>query len=49
LQLEPNEVRRRNFVRPEDFPWDVGLTFQDGAPTRYDSGNYHAGLTWPSK
>ena len=42
-------MRRRNFVRPEDFPWDVGLTFQDGAPTRYDSGNYHAGLTWPSK
>jgi len=44
LELEPNEVRRRNFVRPEDFPWDVGLTFQDGAPTRYDSGNYQAGL-----
>jgi aerobic carbon-monoxide dehydrogenase large subunit len=44
LELAPNEVRRRNFVRPEDFPWDVGLTFQDGAPTRYDSGNYRAGL-----
>jgi carbon-monoxide dehydrogenase large subunit len=44
LQLEPNEVRRRNFVQPEDFPWDVGLPFQDGAPTRYDSGNYPAGL-----
>jgi aerobic carbon-monoxide dehydrogenase large subunit len=44
LRLEPNEVRRRNFVQPSDFPWDVGLTFQDGAPTRYDSGNYPAGL-----
>jgi carbon-monoxide dehydrogenase large subunit len=44
LQLEPNEVRRRNFLQPEDFPWDVGLTFQDGAPTRYDSGSYPAGL-----
>ncbi len=44
LALEPNEVRRRNFVQPDDFPWDVGLTFQDGAPTRYDSGNYPAGL-----
>jgi carbon-monoxide dehydrogenase large subunit len=44
LGLEPNEVRRRNFVQPEDFPWDVGLTFQDGAPTKYDSGNYPAGL-----
>jgi carbon-monoxide dehydrogenase large subunit len=45
LGLEPNEVRRRNFVQPEDFPWDVGLPFQDGAPTRYDSGNYPAALT----
>ncbi|MDQ3809185.1 MAG: xanthine dehydrogenase family protein molybdopterin-binding subunit, partial [Chloroflexota bacterium] len=44
LGLPPNEVRRRNFVRPDDFPWDVGLPFQDGAPTRYDSGNYEAGL-----
>jgi carbon-monoxide dehydrogenase large subunit len=44
LSLEPNEVRRRNFVQPDEFPWDVGLTFQDGAPTRYDSGNYPAAL-----
>src|SRR5579864_2350247 len=44
LDLEPNEVRRRNFVQPDEFPWDVGLPFQDGAPTRYDSGNYPAGL-----
>jgi len=42
LKLEPNEVRRRNFVT--EFPHDVGLPFQDGAPTRYDSGNYPAGL-----
>src|SRR5207237_3262908 len=44
LQLEPNEVRRRNFVQPNEMPWDVGLPFQDGAPTRYDSGDYPAGL-----
>ncbi|MBV9581411.1 MAG: xanthine dehydrogenase family protein [Chloroflexi bacterium] len=44
LQLTPNDVRRRNFVQPEEFPWDVGLTFQDGAPTMYDSGDYPAGL-----
>src|SRR5438067_4675812 len=44
LNLAPNEVRRRNFVRPDEFPWDVGLTFQDGAPTKYDSGDYPAGL-----
>jgi CO/xanthine dehydrogenase Mo-binding subunit len=44
LGLAPNEVRRRNFVQPDEYPWDVGLTFQDGAPTTYDSGNYPAGL-----
>ena len=44
LHLEPAEVRRRNFIQPDEFPWDVGLTFQDGGPTRYDSGNYPAGL-----
>jgi carbon-monoxide dehydrogenase large subunit len=44
LSLEPAEVRRRNFIQPDEFPWDVGLTFQDGGPTRYDSGNYPAGL-----
>jgi carbon-monoxide dehydrogenase large subunit len=44
LGLEPAEVRRRNFIQPDELPWDVGLTFQDGAPTRYDSGDYPAGL-----
>ena len=44
LGLEPSEVRRRNFIQPEEFPWDVGLTFQDGGPTRYDSGDYPRGL-----
>src|SRR3989454_10189077 len=44
LGLETAEVRRRNFIGPDEFPWDVGLTFQDGGPTRYDSGDYPAGL-----
>ena len=44
LSLEPAEVRRRNFIQPHEFPWDVGLTFQDGGPTRYDSGDYPLGL-----
>ena len=49
LRLEPNEVRRRNFVQPDEFPWDVGLPFQDGAPTRYDSGDYPSGLALAEK
>jgi carbon-monoxide dehydrogenase large subunit len=44
LGLEPAEVRRRNLIQPDELPWDVGLTFQDGGPTRYDSGDYPAGL-----
>jgi len=44
LQLDRAEVRSRNFIDPTDFPWDVGLTYQDGGPTKYDSGNYQAGL-----
>ncbi|MBM3218658.1 MAG: xanthine dehydrogenase family protein [Candidatus Rokubacteria bacterium] len=44
LGIESAEVRRRNFIQPHEFPWDVGLTFQDGGPTKYDSGDYPAGL-----
>lgn len=44
LGIDRAEVRRRNFIQPDEFPYDVGLIFQDGAPTRYDSGNYPAGL-----
>jgi carbon-monoxide dehydrogenase large subunit len=38
LVLDPAEVRRRNLVRPEDFPYTsaTGLV--------YDSGSYHAAL-----
>ena len=44
LQLDRLEVRSRNFIQPDEFPWDVGLVYQDGGPTKYDSGNYQAAL-----
>jgi len=44
LQLDRAEVRSRNFIHPDEFPWDVGLIYQDGGPTKYDSGSYQAGL-----
>src|SRR5260221_279539 len=44
LNLDRAEVRARNFIQPDEFPWDVGLVYQDGGPTKYDSGNYQAGL-----
>ena len=44
LHLDRAEIRSRNFIQPEEFPWDVGLVYQDGGPTKYDSGNYQAGM-----
>ncbi len=44
LGLDPLEVRRRNFVPKDGFPHHVGVTFQDGGPTVYDSGDYQGGL-----
>jgi CO/xanthine dehydrogenase Mo-binding subunit len=44
LGLDRAEIRRRNFIGPDEFPYDVGVTFQDGGPTVYDSGDYPAGL-----
>jgi carbon-monoxide dehydrogenase large subunit len=44
LGLDRAEVRRRNLIGPDEFPYSVGVTFQDGAPTVYDSGDYPRGL-----
>jgi carbon-monoxide dehydrogenase large subunit len=44
LDIDRAEIRFKNFIQPDEFPWDVGLIVQDGAPTRYDSGNYPEGL-----
>ncbi len=40
LGLDRAEIRRRNLIQPDQFPYDVGLIYQDNAPLRYDSGNY---------
>ncbi|GAA4154253.1 aerobic carbon-monoxide dehydrogenase large subunit [Actinomadura keratinilytica] len=36
------QVREANLIRPDEFPYDQGLTFQDGRPLIYDSGDYPA-------
>jgi aerobic carbon-monoxide dehydrogenase large subunit len=43
LGLDPAEVRRKNFIRADEFPWDVG-TESAQTPVVYDSGDYAAGL-----
>ncbi len=44
LSLDPAEIRRRNLIQPEQMPYRVGLTFRDGKPVIYDSGDYPATL-----
>lgn len=44
LKLDRAEVRRRNFIQPEQMPYQVGIIFRDGRPVTYDSGNYPACL-----
>jgi carbon-monoxide dehydrogenase large subunit len=44
LGLDRTVVRERNFIRPEEMPYDHGLIFQDGRPLIYDSGDYPATL-----
>ena len=43
LELDPAEIRRRNFIQPHEFPWTLGMTSAQ-TPVVYDSGNYEAGL-----
>jgi len=38
------EVRQANFIQPSEMPYDHHLTFQDGRPLVYDSGDYPATL-----
>src|SRR5258706_5935210 len=43
LEMDPAEIRRRNFIGRDEFPWDVG-TASAQIPVIYDSGDYGAGL-----
>jgi carbon-monoxide dehydrogenase large subunit len=40
LSMDPAEVRRRNLIQADEFPYQVGLIFRDGSPLTYDSGDY---------
>jgi len=40
LGLDVNEIRRRNYIKPDAFPYSNDIIFQDFAPLVYDSGNY---------
>ena len=40
--LDRAEVRRRNLIPPDRFPYPVGLSTRGGVPVVYDSGDYAA-------
>ena len=40
LGIDRAEIRRRNLIPPDAFPYDNEIIYQDFAPLGYDSGNY---------
>ena len=42
LGLDRVEVRRRNLIQADQFPYELGVAWQDGNLAVYDSGNYPA-------
>jgi carbon-monoxide dehydrogenase large subunit len=44
LGLDPAEVRRKNFIQVDEFPWDVGTESAQDVRVVYDSGDYGGGL-----
>lgn len=44
LGLDPADIRRRNYIRADELPWDLGMTYRDGNPLVYDSGDFPAVL-----
>lgn len=44
LRMEPLEIRRRNLIPPEAFPYNTGITYPGMGAVRYDSGSSVATL-----
>jgi aerobic carbon-monoxide dehydrogenase large subunit len=40
LKIDCTEIRRRNLIPSDAFPYNNEIIFQDFAPLQYDSGNY---------
>jgi aerobic carbon-monoxide dehydrogenase large subunit len=44
LGIDRVEIRRRNLIAADAFPYNNEIIYQDFAPLEYDSGNYEAAL-----
>src|SRR3989442_2752766 len=40
LRMDPAEIRRRNYIRPDELPYDFGMPYRDGNPLVYDTGDF---------
>jgi carbon-monoxide dehydrogenase large subunit len=44
LAMDPAELRRRNYIRADELPYDFGMPYRDGNPLVYDTGDFPAAL-----
>ncbi len=44
LGMDPAELRRRNYIRPDELPYDLRMPYRDGNPLVYDTGDFPAAL-----
>jgi carbon-monoxide dehydrogenase large subunit len=44
LRMDPAEIRRRNYIRAEELPYDFGMPYRDGNPLVYDTGDFPEAL-----
>jgi aerobic carbon-monoxide dehydrogenase large subunit len=44
LGIDPADIRRRNYIRSDELPWDLGMPYRDGNPLVYDTGDFPANL-----
>src|SRR5438067_8441899 len=44
LRMDPAEIRRKNYIRPDEMPYDFGMPYRDGNPLVYDTGDFPEAL-----
>jgi carbon-monoxide dehydrogenase large subunit len=45
MGIDRADIRRRNFIEPDKFPYNNEIIYQDFSPLIYDSGNYDPAMT----
>src|SRR2546422_80012 len=44
LRMDPAEIRRRNYIRADELPYDLRMPYRDGNPLVYDTGDFPPAL-----